>query len=75
MLVVEPRLVGEERRSESDGQEKGELLGGLKAVTSLLIFQLGTVKRVFQAKVSQIASRAAPELHFPQGWLHGGGLG
>ena len=40
MLVVEPRLVGEERRSESDGQEKGELLGGLKAVTSMLIFLL-----------------------------------
>ena len=36
---------------------------------------VGTVKGVFQAKVSQIASRAAPELHFPQGWLQGGGLG
>ena len=36
---------------------------------------VGTVKGVFQAKVSQIASRAAPEIHFPQGWLQGRGLG
>ena len=36
---------------------------------------VGTVKGVFQARVSQIPSRAAPEIHFPQGWLQGGGLG
>ena len=38
MLVVEPKVVGEERRSESDGREEGELLGGLRAETSKLIF-------------------------------------
>ena len=30
---------------------------------------VGTVRGVLQAKVSQIASRAAPEIHLPQGWL------
>ena len=30
---------------------------------------VGTVRGVLQAKVSHIASRAAPEIHLPQGWL------
>ena len=30
---------------------------------------VGTVKGVLRAKVGQITSRAAPEIHFPQGWL------
>ena len=40
MLVVEQRLVGEEGWSESDGREEGELLEGLRAETSMLIFLL-----------------------------------
>ena len=30
---------------------------------------VGTVNVVFKAKVGQMASRAAPEIIFPQGWL------
>ena len=30
---------------------------------------VGTVKGVLRAKVGQMTSRAAPEIHFPQDWL------
>ena len=31
--------------------------------------EVSTVRGVLQAKVKHIASRAAPEIHFPLGWL------
>ena len=39
------------------------------AVTKQKELLVGTVKGVLRAKVGQMASRAAPEVIFPQGWL------